>query len=111
MSNHTPDGTYKVADLLTPEMRAMTLEQILLLLIYKIVQNPDTIEVVFASLPRRKILDVDIHPKDRRFVIGRSGYIIQALRTIAKAILGPDCKDYIYTIEVTPDSISTTTNS
>lgn len=105
-TNHSTDGIYKAADLLTLEMRAMTLEQVLMLLVYKIAQHSDDIEAVFASMPRRKLLDFDVHPTDRGPILGREGYTIQALRTIAKAILGPNCKEYRYSIEMTSDSIS-----
>lgn len=106
---HTNDGTYRIDTLLTPEMRDMTLEQVMTLLVYKIVKHPEDVEVVFASMPRRRVLDFDMHPSDRGCIIGKSGYIIQALRTIAKAILGPDCKLYRYSIEVAPDAFSQNT--
>lgn len=50
-----------------------------------LVDHPDSVEVREVEGERSVILELKVHPDDVGKVIGRSGRIIDALRTIVKA--------------------------
>ena len=100
---HTPSGDYGVADLIPPEARDLTLEQLLVLVAAQIVQQPDEVEIVVVNHDRIKVIEFTIAPHDRAQFLGRGGQTINALRTVAKAILGPFTKQYSYRIDMAGD--------
>ncbi len=105
-TNHSASGTYKAEEFLPSEALDLTLEQVLALLIYKISRHPENVNITFVNTPRIKVLEFDVHPNDRCMVLGRDGFMIRALRTLSKAILGPSVKEFRYNIDITPDAVS-----
>jgi predicted RNA-binding protein YlqC (UPF0109 family) len=98
--NHSDSGSYTIDEMLPEEARNLTLEQVMTILAYHIAENPEDIEVAVVNTDRIKVIEFDMHPSDRGPVIGRNGYIIKALHTVAKAILGSSAKDFTYKIDV-----------
>lgn len=97
---HSDNGTYTIDDMIPEEARDLTLEQVMSILAYYIAENPEEIDVAVVNTDRIKVLEFDMHPSDRGPVIGRNGYIIKALHTVAKAILGASAKNFTYRIDV-----------
>lgn len=62
------------------------LEDALAHLVRGIVDNPDDVSVTMRSDRRGKALDVRVNPEDMGRVIGRSGRIATALRTVVTAL-------------------------
>jgi predicted RNA-binding protein YlqC (UPF0109 family) len=111
MLNHSPSGTYPITEFLSQEVRELTIEQVIALLVYNICSLSDDVDVTIVDSPRIKVIEFDTNPTDRKFVLGRHGYIIDAIRTIAKAILGPRVKDFRYDVDLTPNSVSRKSNA
>lgn len=101
---HLENGQYTLEDLVPEDVCDLTLEQVMALLVYKIVEHPDELEAAVVSTDRIKVIEFDLHPNDRGPVIGRNGYTIKALHTIAKAILGEFSKNCSYRIDVRSDA-------
>jgi len=97
---HSETGTYTASQLLPEEAFDLTLEQILTLLVVKIADHPDDVLVDIVNTPNIKVLDFSCHEDDIGPLVGREGYIARALRTVAKAALGPLVKRYRFTMSV-----------
>jgi len=107
MSNdHTVSGTYRAEKLIPEAVQDLTLEQILTLVVSRIVSRPDEVEVNVVSTQKIKVIEFDVAPEDRGPILGKNGYTIQALRTISKAILGARVKDFSYRIDLTHDDVA-----
>lgn len=100
---HLENGNYTSDELVPEDARDLTLEQVIALLVYKIAEYPDEMEAAVVSTDRIKVIEFDLHPSDRGPVIGRNGYIIKALHTVVKAILGERSKNCSYRIDVRGD--------
>lgn len=100
---HSETGTYRIEELLPPEVLDLTLEQVLTLLVQHIVRKPETVKIHIANTARIKAIEFSIHPSDMAQLLGSKGYTVYAFRTIAKAILGPLVRRYRYTVSVTHD--------
>jgi len=103
---HTVSGTYRAEKLVPEAAQELTLEQILTLLVSKIVSRPDEVEVNVVTTQKIKVIEFDVAPEDRGPILGRQGQTIQALRTLSKAILGARVKDFSYRIDLTHDDVA-----
>ena len=101
----TPTGTYPFNEFLPESARNLTIEQVLALLAYKIVSRPEAARLVVTNASRTCVVEFDVDPQDCGPMLGRGGYIISAIRTLAKAMLGSRVKDVNYRVELTPDSV------
>lgn len=100
---HSASQTYSVAELVPEEHHDLTMEQILALLVSRIVNYPEDVRVHVANEGRIKAVEFEIRTEDQGQLLGRDGYTIHALRTISKAILGALVKQYSYKVGVVPD--------
>lgn len=102
---HTKTGNYRVAELVPPGTEDLTVEQLLTILVSRIVNCPDDMEVIVVNSGRVKVIEFDVPSDQRGPILGRSGHIIQAVRSISKALLGPRAKLYSYRVDLTGDGI------
>lgn len=103
MSDHSESGVYKAGNLIDQLDEDLTLEQILTLVVTKIVENPDDVEVNVVNTQTIKVVEFKVDPSDFPLVLGSDGRIIKALRTIAKAILGARSKQFSYHVSLAGD--------
>ena len=105
-NEHTTSGTYRAEKLIPEAAQELTLEQILTLLVSRIVSNPEDVEVNVVSTQKIKVIEFDVHPDDRGPILGRQGQTISALRTLSKAMLGARVKEFSYRIDLTHDDVA-----
>jgi len=101
---HNDTQTYQASDLVPDTCKDMTLEQVLTLLVTRIVSEPGQVLVHVVNTDRIKVIEFEVLSRDMAQLLGREGYTVHALRTISKAILGPLVKQFSYKVSVTPDS-------
>lgn len=101
-TQHSDTGKYTIEELL-PDLPPLTVEQVITLVVSQIVVKPEQVRIHIANMDRHKALEFAVAPGDYGPVLGGAGRTIGALRTLVKAMLGPNAKKYVYDIELAED--------
>ncbi|KKK55960.1 hypothetical protein LCGC14_3069310 [marine sediment metagenome] len=100
---HSKSQTYQAEDLIPDACKDMTLEQVLTLLVTRIVGSPEQLLIHVVNTDRIKVIEFEVPSEDVAQLLGRRGYTVHALRTISKAILGPLVKRFSYQVSIKSD--------
>lgn len=100
---HQLSGSYDAASLLPQAALDLNLEQVLTLLVAKIIDQWEELEIVIVNADNLKVIEFKVPSQYKAQVLGRDGRTIRALRTIMKAILGPMVKQCSYYLSLSQD--------
>ena len=94
------NGKYPITEILTDEMRDMSIEQIIALLVYKIAETSDDIIVHVLKSTSLRVLEFEVDGEDFPLVLGKSGWIIDSIRKLTSPLLGCAASSTRYNIEL-----------
>jgi len=106
MTDTITDGVYRLEDMVTEDMRNLSLAKIVMLLAYHIAKHPEDATVRIMRTSRVTVLEFDLHPKDRGPFLGGDGRTIRSLRTVVKAMLGPLVRSHSIRIDLANDDMT-----
>lgn len=72
------------------EINASSLSDLVVLLVEPMLDHPEDLAVTFKEDEDRVIIEISVHTEDAGRVIGRSGRIIKAIRTLVRACANQD---------------------
>lgn len=81
-------GTYPAKELLGEELRNAEIGELLTAVVCKLVNTPSEVKVEFVELESLTVLEFAVGQGDVGKAVGRDGRLIDALRTLAYAMLG-----------------------
>ncbi len=97
------NGLTPLKDIVTDEMMALDLETLVVLLAARIISDPDGASVSRVQWPDNTLVEFALQQKDRGRLLGRNGNVIQAIRTVIRAIQGPDANTHTFRLDLVPD--------
>jgi len=97
------EGLTPIRNIVSDELLALDLQTLVVLLAAKIIADRDGASVSTVEWPGNTLIEFALQKRDRGRLLGRSGNVINAIRTLVRAIQGPNAAKHMYRIDLVPD--------
>jgi len=76
----------------------LSVEGLVALTVLQVTHNPEAVKVNVTKASRLVVMEFDVDKDDIRYVIGRGGHTIDAIRSIARSVLGESEVEYLISV-------------
>lgn len=83
---------------LVDQLSDLSIEGLVTLMVLQVVHNPGAVQVSVTKASRLVVMEFDVDKDDIRYVIGRGGHTIDAIRSIARSVLGESDVEYLISV-------------
>lgn len=83
---------------LAEQISELSIEGLVALMVLQVAHNPDAVRISVTKASRLVVMEFDVDKDDIRYVIGRGGHTIDAIRSIARSVLGESDLEYLISV-------------
>jgi predicted RNA-binding protein YlqC (UPF0109 family) len=76
------------------DINDLSVEALVVLSVLRIVNHPEELRVNIIRASRMVIIELDVKEEDLRYVIGKEGHTVDAVRSVARAASGDSAVEY-----------------